>query len=166
MRPLKRGCVPDPRRLTADDPRLAKTDDGCWLWRGTLATNGYGFVSVGRRTRLAHRAFYEQANGPIPSGLVIDHICRHRDCVNPAHLRAVTTRENLLAEGSLAFVAKHAAKTHCPQCGGEYSREKAGRYCRPCRNKAINRWRRHRYATDPAYRANRLRRVASGRMGQ
>ena len=43
----------------------------------------------------AHRAVYEVFYGPIPNGLVIDHLCRVRCCVNPAHLEAITQADNL-----------------------------------------------------------------------
>lgn len=73
-------------------------NSGCWLWRGNWNENGYGQMTVrsgGRqRSRRAHRASYEAFKGPIPPGLVIDHLCRTPCCVNPQHLEAVTYREN------------------------------------------------------------------------
>lgn len=72
----------------------SKTEDGCWLWNGHRESNGYGrFRHDGRRSG-AHRFAYEAEVGPIPDGLTIDHLCRVRHCVNPAHLEAVTSREN------------------------------------------------------------------------
>lgn len=60
----------------------------CWLW--TAATRGaYGFFNVPPTTIGAHRYSYQLANGPIPDGLVVDHICRIPLCVNPSHLQAV-----------------------------------------------------------------------------
>ena len=75
-----------------------ETAGDCWMWTGYKNPSGYGLVKTyidGRRTSTtAHRVSYEVANGPIPDGLVIDHICHTHACVNPAHLRAVTNKQN------------------------------------------------------------------------
>lgn len=107
---------------------------------GYHGPNGYVWVSRGR---LAHRVAYEQARGPIPEGLELDHLCRNRACVNPDHLEPVTHRENLLRADT--FAARHAAQTHCVN-GHEFTpdntyirtRPEGGRECRACR-KARNR---------------------------
>jgi hypothetical protein len=49
---------------------------GCWLWTGTRRRDGYGLVSVGGKQQRAHRVSYELFVGPIPTGLVLDHLCR------------------------------------------------------------------------------------------
>lgn len=75
--------------------KVEKTE-GCWLWRGTIYSNGYGVLTDGRRRRVGvHRLAYALAKGPIPDGLVIDHLCCQPICVNPDHLEAVTNSENL-----------------------------------------------------------------------
>lgn len=68
---------------------------GCWLWQGRLFSNGYGTIRDAPHRRLAHRVAYELLVGPVPDGLVLDHLCRVRRCVNPAHLEAVTQGENV-----------------------------------------------------------------------
>lgn len=83
----------------------------CWLWKGAVGGSGYGSTSVLHHTVSAHRLSYETHVGPIPDGMVIDHKCRNKLCINPAHLEAVTTRENLL-RGVGPQAANHA-KTHC-----------------------------------------------------
>jgi hypothetical protein len=88
-------------------------DADCWLWIGPLDADGYAAqMKVGSRTdgsRSAvrpHRWMYEHFIGPIPTGLVIDHLCRQRNCLNPLHMEAVTTEENT-ARGA------RATMTHC-----------------------------------------------------
>jgi hypothetical protein len=72
--------------------------DSCWEWTSLERVNGYGkFTFGGRRGKQvrAHRFSYELTVGPIPKGLVLDHLCRNTLCVNPAHLEIVTRAENI-----------------------------------------------------------------------
>jgi hypothetical protein len=80
------------------DRFMAKVDvdpGGCWFWRAYIDPKGYGRFGLDGRNRLAHNVAHELFVGPTPEGLTIDHLCRVRHCVNPAHLEAVTNRENL-----------------------------------------------------------------------
>jgi hypothetical protein len=115
--------------------RVNKTDD-CWLWRGALNSSGYANVFWNGRQANAHRVSYELSVGPIPEGLQIDHLCRVRHCVNPAHLEPVTSKINTLR--GVSPLAINSRKTHC-QLGHELSGdnlrlEKSGsRVCRECK---------------------------------
>lgn len=90
--------------------RVNKTDS-CWLW--TAATNGvgYGMCCLPLSKMLAHRRAYELCVGPIPEGLVLDHLCRNPGCVNPEHLQPVTQKENSLR--GISPMAQNASKLYC-----------------------------------------------------
>jgi len=122
----------------------------CWPWIAALAPNGYGhFNGQDGSHLLAHRIAYQLANGPIPEGLTIDHLCRNRACCNPAHLEAVLQRTNTLR--GTGFAAVNATKTHCPQ-GHEYSPENTyvsssgERSCRACGRASCSRYGKQRRA--------------------
>src|SRR5260370_1107503 len=77
--------------------RVAK--NGCWVWLGSRDMHGYGKIHTKHRRRHrhvgAHRLSYIMTYGPIRRGLVVDHLCRNRLCVNPSHMDIVTHGENL-----------------------------------------------------------------------
>ena len=91
----------------------AKVDKSgaCWLWTAHTVGSGYGGFWDTVRNVCAHRWAYEERFGPIPDGLQIDHLCRTRICVRPAHLEAVTQTENILR--GISFSAEKARQTHC-----------------------------------------------------
>lgn len=116
--------------------------DKCWLWKGGLIS-GYGtFKWNGERLR-SHRLSYELFSGPIPEGLVIDHLCRKRNCVNPDHLEPVTLEENILRGNGLP--ARNKRKTHCLR-GHPFSPDNVriapngSRICRICISTYLKRW--------------------------
>lgn len=74
-------------------PKVDKSGS-CWIWLAHKDPRGYGKFRLGGRAVLAHRASYEWANGPIPDGMMLDHRCRLTSCVNPGHLRLVTSKQN------------------------------------------------------------------------
>ena len=111
---------------------------GCWIWIGVVDRLGYGAMEIDGRKAMAHRVSHILSKGDIPPGLTIDHLCRNRRCVNPAHLEAVPHRVNVLRGHGIA--AKRATQTHCVN-GHEFTPENTylyrGRYrsCRDCGNR-------------------------------
>src|SRR5690606_11075161 len=73
--------------------QVDKTSE-CWIWAGASWGAGYGQMRVNGEARLAHRLSYEWHHGPIPDGMLIDHACWNKSCVNPEHLRVATASEN------------------------------------------------------------------------
>lgn len=116
------------------------TESGCWVFMGGLTTGGYSHIGVRvaprqRKQLQGHRVTYEHFRGPIPAGHELDHLCRVKCCVNPAHLQPVLHRENVLRGAGKA--ADNARKTHCPK-GHLYSEHgfihhKRKRQCRACK---------------------------------
>lgn len=122
-------------RERMDRLSMPEPNTGCTLFMGSQQKEGYGRVCFNGKVHLAHRVSYEMHVGPIPDGLVLDHLCRVPGCVNPRHLEPVTNRENVFR--GVGPTPKNAAKTHCPR-GHEYNdantfrRQNGHRACRAC----------------------------------
>jgi len=114
----------------------------CTVWVGATNTRGYALISVNGRVELAHRVAYAAVHGPIAEGMVIDHLCRVRNCVKVEHLEAVTTAENV-RRGRLA--ARLSVGDECPNghliadATGIYTRPNGLTECRSCRAAAPHR---------------------------
>lgn len=118
--------------------RCVEGEGGCVIWQGATNSSGYGQIGVRRRVTYTHRIMFEIANGAIPPGKQVDHLCRNRLCCNPNHLEAVSPRENTLrGEAGHHMRAKAALIAACPQ-GHPYNAEntyvsKLGkRHCKRC----------------------------------
>jgi hypothetical protein len=131
------------RRFWAKAIPANQIHDGvpCIEWTGAVDRDGYGRFG---RSGLAHRWAFIWANGPdsIPTNTELDHLCRNRSCVAPAHLEAVSHRENLMRSGGVT--AQCAAKTHCVN-GHPFSventllRPDGSRKCRTCKRECDRR---------------------------
>ena len=117
-------------------------ENNCLVWQG-CKRDGYGLVTVNNKSHNVHRLLYAVATNSNLNGLVVDHLCRNRACVNINHLEAVSNDENL--KRGLR------AKTHCIN-GHPYSDENVRiskytghRYCRPCQLKSKREYQRRVY---------------------
>ena len=109
---------------------------GCWDWTGTIDRNGYGLIgeSCTRRMIRAHRFAYELLVGPIPDGMVTDHLCRNPSCVNPLHLEIVSPQENTRRGNGKSAI--HARRDACSRghryADGEWNMRGSVRVCLAC----------------------------------
>jgi hypothetical protein len=120
------------------------TDDGCWVWQGCTRDRKwrYGRIMHKKRSWFTHILMFTETYGPVPNGLVLDHLCRNTLCCNPTHLQAVTQFENVMRGNGLCAI--NAAKTSC-KSGHEFTPQNTYTYirngrqmrgCRICRNLA------------------------------
>lgn len=89
-KPSKRWGTPE-ERFT----QRTKRQGTCLVWTGSVNSMGYGQMTVDRVKVCVHRYSYERSVGPIPEGMLIDHRCHNKACVEPKHLRPVTPKQNI-----------------------------------------------------------------------
>lgn len=139
--------------IVGDDERRfwAKVDktSTCWLWTGQISGDGYGQFAVGRRMAYAHRWAFEAKCGPVANGLQLDHLCRVRNCVRPAHLEPVPQKVNVLR--GVGWGAENARKDECnhghPLSGDNLRIDRRGhRVCRACAARRNQEYRRRQAA--------------------
>lgn len=97
---------------------------GCVTWSGPKHKNGYGKVRLRNQEFLAHRASWVAAGRPLTEGMVLDHLCRNRACVNVDHLEEVSSRENTLR--GISPVAMHLRLHQSGRCSHGHDLSKVG----------------------------------------
>lgn len=115
--------------------KVNKTES-CWLWEAYVTQAGYGQTHFEGKLQYAHRVAYSLTKGNIPKDMTIDHLCKTRACVNPAHLEVVTRGENTLRGNSPAAINR--LKTMCkrghPLTPDNIYVWRKMRGCRQCKN--------------------------------
>ena len=115
--------------------RYISIEGTCWIWTARLNAGGYGTIKVAGKSLLAHRVSYELYVNQIEGEL--DHLCRNRDCINPAHLEDVDHATNMRRGDRESYGIPNRQKTECPQGHnyeehGVYIDKQGFRKCRTC----------------------------------
>ena len=120
--------------------RYEENEDGCWISGYHKMGKGYAVITttigvVGKRQQgfLAHRVAWTALHGPIPAGMVIDHKCFTRACINPDHLRLFTHEENARRQNGVDFTEGTCRRGHpeSERVDANWARN-ARTYCRSC----------------------------------
>ena len=116
-------------------------DGDCLVYSGAILRNGYGYMGWNVQGKsynsLTHRVVYEATYGPIPDGLVIDHLCRNRACQNIQHLEAVTQKVNVNRGVNVGRPrVTHCARGHARTPDNTYFDKRGFTSCRACKRGA------------------------------
>ena len=174
--PINRARVMPPRKSDVGKGRYASATDrffsrikfnpetGCWLWTRCTGHGGYAVLVIGRAngkklSQLAHRFAYQLLRGPIPDGLVLDHLCSNPICLNPTRVEPVTQHVNVIR----AYRERRVVCQNGHPLSEVYVHKKipphgrtCGLECRECRRAAKRRhWAQHKDRLNAARRVAR-----------
>lgn len=141
---------PPERVITRLWSRYREDGKGCWV--SGYSTGSHGYAQIGwtdqgeRRLWLAHRIAWFASNGPIPDGLTVDHLCRERKCINPAHLRLLSNWDNARRNG-WSELEDYPLEWTCPRNHGKPRRESNGQ-CPDCQRDTNIRYRARKKAQE------------------
>jgi len=121
-----------------------EADNGCWEWTAATSNKGYGQFGVNKIAKSTHRISYIIHKGEIPGGLMICHTCNNPPCINPNHVYAGTSSDNM-KQSVREMRHFEQSKTHCKN-GHEFNQENTflrdrkgrgiTRVCRSCKRDA------------------------------
>jgi hypothetical protein len=120
-----------------------------WFWIGYVdPEDGYGRFKAAGAPRRTHRLAYARWVGPLVDDdeerIIVDHVCRIRNCIRPEHLKLVTYAEN--AANADNPIAENMHKTECDRghpfdAANTYPIPGGGRACRTCRREWMREYR-------------------------
>lgn len=107
----------------------------CMLWRRSISPRGYGELGYKGYSTSVHIHAYKLWVGEIPEGLTINHLCRHKLCINPEHLEITTRIRNKIKSNkkNLICLNGHKLTGNSINC---YFKKTGVRECRKCQNDA------------------------------
>jgi hypothetical protein len=104
----------------------------CKIWKGHLDRDGYGKTKYCGKVVPAHKAAWMWEKGPVPEGMVLDHLCRNRACTNVEHLEPVTNAENI-RRGAIGILKVECKQGHPFTPENTYLTPDGRRMCKTCR---------------------------------
>lgn len=100
----------------------------CWEWQGSFAGCGIPKHTINGKQQRAHNTAFKLAGKKQPPGTFLVRSCGNGDCVNPAHVEAMTRKEQMRLVADLGRCSRPdqiAARTRAARENSKYSMEQA-----------------------------------------